>query len=198
MSEQILFLGDTQSPLVDWLRKQGHAVIANSRKLEVNDTLLSFRDFTWLISYGYRYILPEEILTGFPGRAINLHISYLPWNRGADPNLWSFVDDTPKGVTIHEMDKGLDTGPILAQRLVAFDEDKTLTTSYVKLKQEIETLFIETWPALVKKELTAVPQVGAGSYHNKKDKEAVEYAMRDGWDTRVEDLIQGLERKMLY
>ena len=54
-------------------------------------------------------------------RAINLHISYLPWNRGADPNLWSAVG-MPKGVTIHYINDGFDTGDILFQKAILFVE----------------------------------------------------------------------------
>ena len=43
-------------------------------------------------------------------------MSYLPWNRGADPNFWSILEDTPKGVTIHIMDESIDTGDILYQK----------------------------------------------------------------------------------
>ena len=39
--------------------------------------------FTFLVSYGYRHILRKNVLDLFPDRAVNLHIAYLPWNRGA-------------------------------------------------------------------------------------------------------------------
>ncbi len=55
---------------------------------------------------------------------INLHISFLPWNRGAHPNFWSFYDDTPKGVTIHLIDEGIDTGAIIYQKEITFDRNE--------------------------------------------------------------------------
>lgn len=48
-------------------------------------------------------------------RVINTHPSYLPYNRGKYPYYWSIVDKTPFGVTIHLVEKGVDTGPILWQ-----------------------------------------------------------------------------------
>ncbi len=128
------------------------------------------KDFDWLISYGYRHILKKEILDLFPDRAINLHISYLPWNRGADPNLWSFLEDTPKGVTIHYMDEGLDTGDIIYQQEVEMDEDDTLATSYQKLSDAIEGLFIEKWESILSGDCPRIPQ-GQGSYHRSSDKD---------------------------
>ena len=47
---------------------------------------------------------------------INLHISYLPYNRGSYPNYWSFKENTPNGVSIHHIDDGIDTGPVLVQK----------------------------------------------------------------------------------
>lgn len=55
---------------------------------------------------------------------LNLHISYLPWNRGANPNFWSFVENTKKGVTIHEIDEKLDKGKILLRKELEFDENR--------------------------------------------------------------------------
>jgi len=72
-------------------------------------------------------------------RAINLHPSLLPWNRGAHSNFWSFLEDTPKGVTIHIIDEGIDTGDILLQKKIKFDQSKeTLRSSYGRLQQELQ------------------------------------------------------------
>ena len=53
-------------------------------------------------------------------------MSYLPYNRGAHPNFWSFVNNTVKGVTIHEIDQGIDTGKIILQKSIKFDLKKNL------------------------------------------------------------------------
>ncbi|MCD8568399.1 MAG: formyl transferase, partial [Geovibrio sp.] len=74
-----------------------------------------------IISYSYRYIIGEDVISAMNGGIINLHISYLPWNKGADPNIWSFLENTPKGVTIHKIDEGLDTGEILVQEELVFN-----------------------------------------------------------------------------
>ena len=80
-------------------------------------------------------------------QAINLHISYLPFNRGAHPNFWSFVDNSPKGVTIHEIDEGLDTGPIIHQKKLSFNikkkESDTFFKTYKILNNEIQKLFFK-------------------------------------------------------
>ncbi len=83
------------------------------------------------------------------GQIFNLHISLLPYNREASPNFFSSIENTPKGVTIHQIDEGLDTGPILAQKELFFDESKeTFASSYEKLILEIQMLFKENWSSI--------------------------------------------------
>ena len=69
-----------------------------------------------IVSFGYRHILRSDFINKCGCPIANLHISYLPFNRGAHPNFWSFYDDTPSGVSIYLIDEGIDTGPILFQK----------------------------------------------------------------------------------
>ena len=68
------------------------------------------------MSFGYRKIIHNKILKKLHKPIVNLHISYLPYNRGSHPAFWAFLDRTPSGVTIHELDKGIDTGKIIFQK----------------------------------------------------------------------------------
>src|SRR5437868_7353950 len=70
------------------------------------------------ISVLFGYILRPELLGCFPSGVINLHPSLLPFNRGACPNVWSIVDGTPAGATLHYIDSHIDTGDIVAQHRV--------------------------------------------------------------------------------
>ncbi len=170
------------SPIIGDLEASGDDVAV------IEDPITTTLDADLLVSYGYRHIVPAAVLTEC--RAINLHISILPWNRGADPNLWSLIDGTPRGVTIHVMTERLDAGPIIAQRQVDFDEDRdTLASSYVKLKDAIEQLFSEHWPAIRAGTAPTYPQPFGGSYHRVSDRAAVEHLLTDGWDTPIRQLI---------
>ena len=72
-----------------------------------------------------------------------MRISFLPWNKGAHPNFWSFYENTPKGVSIHLIDKGIDTGPIIYQKIVKFSKnEETFEQTYSVLKNEIEDLLL--------------------------------------------------------
>lgn len=142
-------------------------------------------DADWVISFGYRHILGRPSITRYQEKIINIHISLLPWNRGADPNLWSFYDNTPKGITIHQMDAGLDTGPILAQEEISFSGNQTLKTSYDILQNAASILFCATWDAILKDKITGKPQPKGGSYHRSADKERIMSKLPLGWDTPI-------------
>jgi methionyl-tRNA formyltransferase len=93
-------------------------------------------DYDLIVSYNYRHIVPRHLCEAWAGRAVNCHPSALPWNRGAHPNLWAWIDGTPHGVTIHTLAPGLDTGAIVAQRIVDLPPTGTLRTSYARLPDE--------------------------------------------------------------
>lgn len=144
--------------------------------------------FDAFVSYGHRKIIPETITARASQRILNLHISLLPWNRGADPNFWSFFNDTPKGVSIHHVDGGIDTGPVVAQRETQFSGDETLKSSYAILKREIETLFEETWPLFRVGKAPASRQSSGGSHHRKSDLVALWPRFPLGYDTTVAEV----------
>lgn len=141
-----------------------------------------------VVSYSYRHILGREVLDVMPGKFVNLHISLLPYNRGADPNAWSFLENTPKGVTIHLMDAGTDTGPILLQREVSFDEARdTLAGSYGALHDEIRTLFCDNWRAIREGAIRSKAQIGTGTFHRAADFAAVRQQLLgiEGWNVPI-------------
>lgn len=183
---KILYLGPEKLHIIDFLRAFGDEVVQIEH--EINE-LREVSEYDFIISYGYRHVINKQIVDIFYRKAINLHISYLPWNRGADPNLWSFLEDTPKGVTIHYIDKGLDTGDIIVQKTVEFSNTETLRTSYEKLVAEIEKLFMENWLDIRSGRITPIPQTGKGTFHRKSDKLKWEYLLTKGWDTPVAELI---------
>jgi methionyl-tRNA formyltransferase len=184
---KILYLGPTRPDMINYLLSLGDIVVCTEDKIDSNSKTLGEVDF--LISYGYRHLIKEDVLIKFPKKVINLHISFLPWNRGADPNLWSFLEDTPKGVTIHYIDAGLDTGEILAQQELLCYPNDTLQTSYQRLIAAIEELFMRVWPEIREGKRKSFPQTSGGSSHRLKDRTSVEYLLSKGWDTPVSELV---------
>jgi methionyl-tRNA formyltransferase len=183
----ILLLGPERRAMVEYMSILGDKVKTTEEKLTPDCELIRWGDF--LISYGYRHIIKPEVLEHFPRRAINLHIAYLPYNRGADPNLWSFLEDSPKGVTVHYLDHGLDTGNILVQQKVDYRSDDTLRTSYNRLAEAIESLFTKYWLQIRDGNQPDFPQPEGGTIHRLRDREKYEHLLTGGWDTPVSDII---------
>ena len=172
--------------LYRWLADRGERVYKIENKLtpEMAEQL----EPSFVISFNYRHLIPEEVLNLLPGRVINLHTSLLPYNRGSSPNFFSFLEDTPKGVTIHLVDKGLDTGDILCQREIVFDEEKeTFVSSYDRLLTEIKGLFMENWEKIKAGGLTPVRQQGGTAGHRMRELEAIREQTPFTWDERIAD-----------
>lgn len=184
---EILFLGYRNSSLIPWLQDLAHIVRTQEEPLTQESLSEYHPDFA--VSFGYRHILSEEILALLPSNAVNLHISLLPWNRGQHPNFWSIFDGTPTGVSIHLLDKGVDTGDLLAQREISLNHEKdTLSTSYWKLRAEVEALFKEIFKDLTEGKLSTSPQSGQGTVHRAHELTPWFEKLRLGWDTPIAEV----------
>ena len=185
---KVLFLGTEKTSVYQWLKHFDYELLFTSTAISIEKVIQIEPDF--IVSHGYRHIIGPDIVAEYFGKIINLHISYLPWNKGADPNFWSFYDNTPKGVTIHLVDDKLDTGDILVQCELDFNLQKeTLASSYAILQKSILNLFIQSWQDIVTGKLIAKPQMGAGTYHNTSDKNEIFEKHNISWDTRLCDIV---------
>jgi len=187
---RILFLGysKTQTTLLDAL------VGERCEVWHTQDEITTTAGYDLIVSYGYRHILGKDVIESSSAPIVNLHISYLPWNRGAHPNFWSFYDSTPSGVSIHLIDEGIDTGPILYQRYVNFRPDeRTFSQTYQRLIREMENLFKENIDSIITRSFTATPQRRKGTYHRVADlpKEF------KGWDSDIRSEIMRLDGFLL-
>ena len=185
---KVLALSVIPSPLTPLLEASGCEVL--ERFDPIDAAFLRRHKVDFVVSYRFRHIVSQEVIDQLRGRIINLHISLLPWNRGADPNLWSFLEDTPKGVTIHYIDAGIDTGDVIAQREVRFPAPgETLATTYCALERNILQLFQEEWPGIMSGRAPLRPQGPGGSFHLLKDKKPYLHLIAGkGWDTPVAEL----------
>ena len=170
--KKILFLGYSQkkTKIIDKLKENSkYQVFSTKNKIKLKN--LSNIDI--IINFGYRHIISADILKK-KKNIINLHISYLPYNKGAHPNFWSFAENTPSGVTIHKLDKGIDTGNIIYQKLLDFELNRnrkklTFKNTYFKLISEIENLFNENVQNILNNDYDEFEQIGNGTYHSSED-----------------------------
>ncbi len=94
-------------------------------------------------------ILSKEILEMPKYGCVNIHASLLPKYRGAAPIQWSIIDgEKETGVTIMQMDEGLDTGDILTQKIVPIDDEDTGESLFDKLCEAGSELLLATIPQI--------------------------------------------------
>jgi methionyl-tRNA formyltransferase len=133
----------------------------NLREPAILERLAALRpDVAVVVAFGQ--ILPPSILA-LPARgAVNVHASLLPRWRGAAPIARAiFAGDTVTGVTTMQMDRGLDTGPILLERRCDIGPEETAGELTARLAGLGADLLIETLDALERGAVTPRPQDAA-------------------------------------
>lgn len=104
-------------------------------------------------------ILSQEILDMPTYGCLNIHASLLPKYRGASPIQHVIIDGEEKtGITIMQMDAGIDTGDILYQKELSIDRQDTYSTLYEKLTSLGGTAIVEALELLVQGALQPVKQ----------------------------------------
>lgn len=170
------------------IESAGDVVDIVTTKPQISDVIGSGIDF--IVCDRARALITPDILESLPQGVINIHPSFLPWNRGYHPNFWSIVSGTPAGTTIHYIDEGIDTGAIIAQVRAPILSTDTLRSSYERLRRMSVTLFQELWPIIRTKQVVGILQeVRSGVItHRKADFDGVFSKLRLGWDTPVSEL----------
>ncbi|WP_199268165.1 phosphoribosylglycinamide formyltransferase [Mycolicibacterium smegmatis] len=102
-----------------------------------------------VVSAGFMKILGAEFLSRFPGRVVNTHPALLP----AFPGAHAVQEALNYGVrvtgcTVHLVDSGVDTGPILAQQVVEIDDDDTEETLHERIKVVERRLLVDVLATL--------------------------------------------------
>lgn len=123
-----------------------------------------------LVVAAYGLILPQAVLTWPRHGCLNIHASLLPRWRGAAPIARAIdAGDTLSGVTIMQMDAGLDTGPMLMQRQVGIDPRETSGTLHAKLTEAGARAIVDVLQDLGRDgRLEAIPQPDSGATYAAK------------------------------
>ncbi|MCC8163559.1 MAG: methionyl-tRNA formyltransferase [Lachnospiraceae bacterium] len=112
-----------------------------------------------IVVAAFGQIIPKEILGMKKYGCINVHASLLPKYRGAAPIQWAVIDgEKESGVTIMQMDEGLDTGDMLAKVVVPLDEDETGGSLFDKLSAAGAKLCAGTLDQLARGEIVPEKQ----------------------------------------
>lgn len=123
----------SENSLAQWARSKGLSVEKPDSQLELIDSLKKNK-IELLITIAYGHILSLETLATPKYGCINLHFSILPKYRGAAPVQWTLLNgDTTTGITVFNLDQGMDTGPILKQQIIDVDKDDSTNSLLKKL-----------------------------------------------------------------
>lgn len=113
-------------------------------------------------------ILSKEILDMPKYGCVNIHASLLPKYRGAAPINWAIINgEKETGVTIMQMNEGVDTGDMLSHVVVPIAPKETAESLFDKLAKAGAKLIVETLPKLEAGEIKPVPQDESQSSHVK-------------------------------
>jgi phosphoribosylglycinamide formyltransferase-1 len=133
--------------------KPGAYAIERAEKADVPSLVISPKDFASKADYekeilqklqmsevelivlaGYMRLIGETLLSAYEGRIVNIHPSLLPSFPGKDAIGQAFQAKVKiTGVTVHYVDEGMDTGPIIAQEAVKMDENETRESLEAKI-----------------------------------------------------------------
>ncbi len=155
-----------ESPVKVLARARGLAV-GQPRTLRDDQVQARLRDYQpdLIVVAAYGLILPQAVLD-IPSRGcINTHASLLPRWRGASPITSAILaGDAETGITLMQMDAGVDTGPIIAKRKIPIAPDDTTGSLTEKLSHLAAGLLLETLPAWLEGKITPSAQSGQATF----------------------------------
>ena len=130
----------TPSPVASKAEQLGLSVHKTNKIDEQTLKLIRESDAEKAVVVAYGAMIAEAALSALPWW--NLHFSVLPEWRGATPLQHSMIHDTGIGITVFELDSGLDTGPLISQQRLSFLENETAGEALIRFTEEGSNLMI--------------------------------------------------------
>lgn len=146
-----------------------HVMCGSNFKSTQNIKLLKKLNLDYIIGIHFPVIISEEVLNIPRVGFLNLHPSYLPYNKGWHTPSWSIIENTPYGATLHFMSMELDGGDIIHQKQIKIRPDATANCIYrevLKLEYEVFEEVLEDIVSLIP---IRSPQLSKGTSHVRKD-----------------------------
>ena len=146
-----------------------------------------------IVVVAYGCILPRSVLEAPKYGCINLHVSLLPKYRGSAPVQWAVLNgDAETGVSIMQMDEGLDTGDVLACERIKIDPEETSGQLFDRVTAVGARVLCETLPAIAAGTLKAEPQARENaSTAPMLSKEMAQFHLTDSAD-HIHNWVRGM------
>jgi len=118
----------------------------------------------------YDAILPPEVFRLAPMGAVNLHLANTNAYRGAHPTVYALLDGAKTyGVTLHWIDEGMDTGPVIAKMIFQVTKDCTGRELYAEATHTGVNLFSAYLPVILAGDAKSIPQTGTPKVKRRRD-----------------------------
>jgi methionyl-tRNA formyltransferase len=151
----VVFPSSRTDPRVAQVRKivegRGHTVLLQPPRAESDSLAEQIRDLQADVGlvWSYPMILPPAVFTAPRLGCVNLHPAPLPRYRGTDVLQWMLIEGASEaGVTLHYLDEGTDTGPIIAHSRRPVEAEDDLLSLMRKFKEDGEELLRQWWPSV--------------------------------------------------
>jgi methionyl-tRNA formyltransferase len=185
--KKVIFLGydKNETRVISFIKRNFKIIVDQKKKLPHINHLIHY---DLIVSYGLREKIPKKYIKVLKKKIINLHISYLPYNRGSHPNFWSWVKDTPKGITIHFINNIIDGGDIIFQKKIFFtDNNISFLRSYNILRKKMDFFFIQNILKIINKNFISKKQPKI--YNNTFYKKDLPKNLKS-WDVNIHDYLK--------
>jgi methionyl-tRNA formyltransferase len=138
---------------------------------EIQDELRSLDIDIGILAW-WPYVIIKKLIDVADEGFLNFHPSYLPYNRGKDPNFWSIIEGNPFGVSIHWVEPQVDSGPIAFQKRIEKSWEDTGEDLYNAAQEEIVKLFIHNYDRIKSGQIPREPQDDSkATYHERRELE---------------------------
>jgi len=190
MEKKIIIFGYDKktTKFYDYIKNKKKFIFTFKKKININKNL---DEFDLIVLYGYREIVNNFFIKKYYNKLVNLHISYLPYNRGAHPNYWSWVNKTPHGITIHRVISKVDAGDILFQKKINIQiKNMTFKKSYKLLRLEMDKFFSQKLLKIINNDFKLKKQKKIKkSLHKKKD---LPKTIKNNWNISIKEYLKKL------
>ena len=187
--------GQMQFPPVKECAVKYNIPVFQPVKVKEPDAMEELRKFKAdiFVVAAFGQILTKEILDMPRYGCVNIHASLLPKYRGAAPIQQAILDgEAETGVTIQQMNEGIDTGDILSTVIVPIDKKETAETLFVKLEEAGAQLIVDTLVKIEKGEIVPVPQDDSKASYVKMMKKTLGKIDWNKEAVVIERLVRGL------
>jgi len=154
------------------VRQSPRGQLPNVERLDVSSNVACISSsFDLVISIHCKQLFPAALVR--TARCINVHPGYNPINRGWYPQVFSIMNGSKLGVTIHEIDEEIDHGPIIVQREVKLNSWDTSGSAYKALMRVERELLLENYVDILACSYVTRPPADDGNFNRKADFDAL-------------------------